>query len=130
MKPIAIGGFLKLADAGVHVIQNTIQWNDFNQSGGFFFFATPTPMPTPLPPVDFSSQMIITAGDPQHCDLTSSTITNVCEGPTNVTIYVTSSTCISCFSCGLASSYTNINSAEAVSQSNLPVSIVYTYVSY
>ncbi len=126
--PLAL---LPLADSGIHVIQNMVQWDQFCQPGGNLVYFTPVPTPTPPPaPVNFANQMIISAGDPQPCDLTTTTITDVCVGPSQVTVYVTSQTCNTCLQCNLASSYTNLSSMVAVPQSNLPVSVVYTYVRY
>ena len=132
MTPVTIPiGYYGLADSGVHVIQNTAQWNAFIQPTGLVILnLTPVPTPTPPPsPVDFAGQMIITAGVPQPCDNTSVAITEVCVGPTQVTIYVTYNTCVTCPICNMGSTYASIQSAVAVPQSSLPVSIISTYTS-
>lgn len=130
MTPVTVTlGNLSLADSGVQVIQNAAQWKTFSTAAGPFVYLTPTPTPPP-PPVNFANQMIITAGVPQPCDNTSVTITNVCEGPSQVLIYVTYTTCASCVMCEMASEYTELGSIVAVPQSSLPVSVVTTNISY
>lgn len=120
----------KFADSGIQVIQNAAQWYSFDVPGGIVFYPTPVPTPAPPPPpVDFNNQMIVTAGEPQPCNNTVLTITNVCEGPNFVTVYVTSSTCTSCPMCNVAADYCLVT-AVAVPQCNLPVSVVTTYVTY
>jgi hypothetical protein len=116
-----------LADAGIHVIQSQTDWNSFIQPAGLYFGGTPTATPQPAP-VDFTTQMVITAGEPAPCNNTSQTITNVCVGPTQVTVYVTQDTCVTCPQCNMASMYCSIDSAVVVPKSDLPVSIVYTYI--
>jgi len=128
MTPITgLYGPLALADSGIQVIKTTAQWDNFVAQTPPYISLTPTPTPS-NPPVNFTSQMIITAGVPEPCDNTSVSITNVCESPSQVTVYVTSTTCTTCPYCNMASEYTDLESMVAVPFSNAPVSVVTTSI--
>ena len=127
------GGMYGLANSGVHVLHNPTEWNNFSSNGylTLTFAGTPTPSPgVPTPPVDFNTQMVVVAAVPEPCDNTTLTITDVCVGPTEVTVDVTASTCITCPMCNMASMYCMVTSAVAAPQSSLPVSVIYTYISH
>ena len=131
--PVAMpSGIYSLLDSGVQVIHDSPEWNQYASSPlAVVIYPTPQPTPTPIPtPVDFTQQMLVVAAIPQPCYNTTLTITDVCEGPSQVTVYVDSSSCASCPMCNMASRWAMITSAVAVPQSSLPVSVVYSYSSY
>ncbi len=135
-------GSLSMSSPGVYVIQNATEWNNFLNPPGKFSFVTPVPTDTPAPgatptptpvvttPVNFADQMLILTTVAQVCNNTTLTLSSVCEGPTQVTVNVGSSTCTSCPACFTVSAYTVVTNAVAVPQSSLPVSVAYTYSTY
>ncbi len=127
--PVGIYG---LTDAGVNVIHNLAEWNNFiNNTSGYIAYMTPTPTATiGVAPVDFNSQMLVIGAVIQPCNTQTLIINNVCESPNLVTISVTSSTCLSCIECALAPENSLVTSAVAAPLSNQPVSIVCTYNNY
>jgi len=132
MTPVTLtGGMYALSNAGIHVLHNAAEYDAFVAATSLNFISlTPVPTATPAaPPVDFSQQMIVTAGMPQPCDNTTLTLTNVCVGPTQVTINATYDTCGTCPQCNVASMYASVY-AVAVPQSSLPVSIVASYITH
>ncbi len=85
------------------VIQNLASWQLFSSAA---------------PPVDFASQMLIVFFSPGVCPTSVLSVTNVCEGPTQINISATNTqVCPVCF----ASVDYVFATGIAVSQSNLPI---------
>ena len=136
--PGSVCGFTRLTPTdsvalGVYanaVIHNQTEWVQFLSQPGTNPYNSPTPpsVPTPgAPPVNFSQQMLVVIAGGCPCDsLTTQTITDVCVGPTQVTVYVTADTCFSCMICQWVPSYGCVVQEVAVPQSSLPVSWVIT----
>jgi hypothetical protein len=109
--------------AGPSLIRSQADWLTFwsNGTGQIAFYIppapSPTPMPPPAPPVDFSKQMLIMMIAPV-CPSSSLQITNVCEGPTQVTVFANN--VAACVMCNMSASW-GYAAAIAVPQSNLPV---------
>ncbi len=113
-----------MSDAGIQVIKNASEWNNFYK--GALGYPTPAPFATPI--VDFNSKMLITVGEPYPCSPYGLTVNSICVGPDHVVIDVTQSTCGSCPSCGTSPDHCDLSAAYSVSKSSLPVDIVYSYV--
>lgn len=131
--PTPLGGGGALGNAGVYVLHNLTEWNNYianTYQPIAFIGPTPTPTPVPIPPVNFATQMLIVAAVPEPCDNTTLTITSVCESPSLVTVNVTAADCTSCPQCNVASAYSMVTSAVAVPLSNQPVTVITTTVTY
>ncbi len=99
------------------VIQNTAEWQAFCGISSGMISLTPTPTVVPTPPVNFDSQMLILYTT-YVCPLYSLQVTQVCEGPSQIT--VTANNVESCILCNVAADFDYV-SALVVPQSNLPV---------
>lgn len=107
-----------LSNSGVRVIHDRTEWDAYYKD-------LPGTDPTPiLPPIDFTSQMLVIAAVPAPCNNTTLTITKVCEDSDLVTVYVTSTSCPNCANCMIMPNSADITSEVAVPLSKLPVSIV------
>jgi len=104
--------------AGPNVIRSYSDWRTFCSYPVGLLLTTPTVTPTiPAPPVDFSKQMIIVYMD-VGCPPPVYTVNDVCEGPTQITVYGTRVE--PCVFCNVAS-FTGSAHGLVVPQSNLPV---------
>lgn len=109
---------------GPMVIRNSSDWNTFCSYSTGIVYISGTPTPTPTPPVDFTKQMLILYMT-VVCPTSTLQVTNVCEGPTQVT--VSANNLLACVFCNSASSSGNME-ALVVPQSSLPVVWNYTTV--
>jgi len=105
-------------NASPTVIRSSADWQAFNSYPTGLIFPTPVMTPViPAPPVDFATQMLIVMISPV-CPTSSLVVTNVCEGPSQITVSATNTQ--ACFICNLGTSW-GYASALAVPQSNLPI---------
>lgn len=143
MTPVSIPAPYAMAwpASGVTVIRDLATWNSYftyvngtNPHLPIYLppAATPTPVPPPPLPVNFSNQMVVLENLMETCNNIGETvtITNVCVGPTQVTVNVADSVCTTCPFCNNDSATQVITSAVAVPQSSLPVTVVYTTTTY
>ena len=141
MTPVTLSGpySLNWLASGVTVIRDLATWNSYftyvqGTNPSFPIIpVTPGPSPTPIPPpVDFTTQMVVLENLRETCNNLGEmvTITNVCVGPTQVTVDVTDSVCGSCPVCNNTMATQLITSIVAVPRSDLPVSVVTTTVTH
>ncbi|HEV2355503.1 MAG TPA: hypothetical protein VGR89_14740 [Puia sp.] len=112
-------------NAGPSVIRSLADWQTFCSYPTGTIPLTPNPTPViPAPPVDFSSQMLIVYVTPV-CPWTTLQVTNVCEGPFQIT--VSANNVHACFNCNMGATWGSF-SGIVVPQSGLPVTWVLTQV--
>jgi hypothetical protein len=105
-------------DASPNVIRSVTDWQTFNSYPTGMLSLTPTVTPViPAPPVNFATQMLIVMIVPV-CASSNLTVTNVCEGPNQITI--SANNVQACAICNVGASW-GFAAGIAVPQSSLPI---------